>query len=224
MTRRGQQGFTLIEVLVALSILAFMMVIAWSTTYTASTVKQRYEAIDERNHEIRVAMNRIARDLSSAYLSANEDQNRVERRTLMKGKAEELRFSYFGHTPLWANANESEQGMIYYFLDADRRDASKTNLLRRENRRPSYEPWESEPAEIDVLLRDVDKIEFEYFDHTDNEWKSRWDTTAADGEKGRLPTRVRYTITVKNETGAERTYVSQARIMMQEELRFVITD
>ena len=221
MTRRAQQGFTLIEVMVSLTILAFMMVIAWSTTYTASTVKQRTELIDERNHELRVGMNRIATDLSSAYLSANEEQNKVEPRTLFKGKAAELRFSSLGHTPMWANANESEQALIIYYIDSDRRNPSQNNLLRRENRRLSDEQWESERGEIDVLLRDVDSIEFEYYDQRDSEWKSRWDTTAADGEKGRLPTRVRYTVTVKTPGGGEREYVSQARIMMQEELRFI---
>jgi general secretion pathway protein J len=220
----AQAGFTLVEVLIALSILAFMMTIAWSTTSNSSQAKRHFEAIEERNHEIRLAQARMVKDLSSAYLSGNEDQNRQERRTLFLGKShgsvDELRFSSLGHKSLWAEANESEQTLIAYFADSDLEDRSKTNLLRRESRRLSNEPWKSEPAEIDVLLRDIEKVEFEYFDWRDSEWKEDWDTTSPAAQKGRLPTRVRITIEVKTEEGETVKYMTQARIMMQEELRF----
>ena len=108
-----QVGFTLIEVLIALSILAFMMMIAWSTTSNSAQAKKHFEAIEERNHEIRIAQGRMVQDISSAYLSANEDQNKQEKRTLFVGKAHgsvgELRFSSLGHKTLWAEANESER-------------------------------------------------------------------------------------------------------------------
>jgi len=220
----AQTGFTLIEVLIALSILAFMMMIAWSTTSNSAQAKKHFEAIEERNHEIRIAQGRMVQDISSAYLSANEDQNKQERRTLLLGKShgsvDELRFSSLGHKALWAEANESEQTLIAYYSESDLEDGSKTNLLRRESRRLSNETWKSEPAEIDVLLRDVEKVSFEYYNWRDEDWQEDWDTTSAAGEKGRLPTRVRITIEVETEDGDSVKYVTQARIMMQEELRF----
>lgn len=221
---RGQTGFTLIEVLIALAILAFMMTIAWSTTSNSAQAKKHFEAIEARNHEIRLAQARMVQDISSAYISSNEDQTKQEKRTLFLGKShgsvDELRFSSLAHKSLWAEANESEQTMIVYFAESDREDGSKTNLLRRELRRLSNESWKTEPAEVDVLLRDVEKVEFEYYDWRDKEWKEDWDTTSPAGQKGRLPTRVRITIEVKPEGGKPVKYTTQARIMMQEELRF----
>jgi general secretion pathway protein J len=222
--RGGQAGFTLIEVLISLGILAFMMAIAWSTTSSGAQARRHFEAFEERNHEIRTALGRMATDLSMAYLSANEDQNRTERRTIFLGKSSgrvnELRFSSFGHVTLWADANEADTTMISYYGAADPEHRGQTNLVRRAQRRLSNENHTQEPAEIDVLLRDVERVEFEYYDWRDNEWKSSWDSTGADSQRNRPPTRVRVQVTVKNGSGAEVTYTTQARIMMQEMLRF----
>jgi general secretion pathway protein J len=223
MTRRSQAGMTLIEVLIALAMVSFMLIMAWSTTSSVAEAQRFFENVQERNHEIRVAMSRMAKDLSSAYISGNEDKSLDNRRTLLVGKetspVDELRFSSLGHMSLWANANESEQTLISYHAVRDREESGKTNLVRRESRRLSNEPWESEPAEVDLLLRDVERVAFEYFDPRDNEWQDSWDSTGADAENNRLPERVRITVTIKN-GDREVKYTTQARVMMQEELVF----
>src|SRR5262245_34106337 len=84
--QRGQAGLTLIEVVIATSILAIMMTLVWSTIDSTADAKHYFEQVQERNHEIRLAMNRLVRDISSAYLSQNEDTNAVNRRTLFIGK------------------------------------------------------------------------------------------------------------------------------------------
>jgi prepilin-type N-terminal cleavage/methylation domain-containing protein len=219
----GQAGMTLIEVLIAMAIVAFMMAMTWVTATSSGTAKKRFEHMQERNHEIRVAMATMARDISSAYLSGNERPSQDIPRTLFVAKSRspvgELRFSSLGHRVLWAEANESEQTLIAYSAELDREDPSKTNLIRRESRRLSYENWENEPAEVDILLRDIERVEFEYWNWRDNEWQEQWDTTKGDGEKGRLPERVRITLTVKNPRGDEIKRTTQARIEMQEKVQ-----
>lgn len=226
MSRQGQPeaGMTLLEIMVSMAIMVSMLAIAWSTFSGGLVLKQKSEKINERFHEIRVAMARINSDLSSAYISANEDQNLQERRTLMIGKnasdVDELRFSTMAHRVLWADANESEQTLISYYAEDDRDDSSKTNLLRRESRRLSNEQWEQEPAEIEVLLRNIQEVEFEYYDWREKDWRDSWDSTARDGQRGKLPSRVRIKIELENAKGDEVIFTSQARIMLQEELRF----
>ncbi len=223
---RGLRGMTLMEVLLALAIVSTMMLLAWSTIQATAQVKVSVEDFQSRNHEIRVAMARMNKDLSSAYISANENPNLTERRTLFKGKSsgtvDDLRFSSLAHRPLWANANESEQTLIVYSAERDPDDPSVTNLLRRESRRLSNQPWKSEPADVDILLSDVEQVSFEYWDWKDKSWKKRWDTTGADGQKNRLPSRVKITVEIENDNGKTRKYVSQARIMMSEQLKFVL--
>ncbi|ACY15147.1 type II secretion system protein GspJ [Haliangium ochraceum] len=220
---RGQAGMTLLEVLLAVSLLGFMLVIAWSTTSSVAEADQFFSKVQERNHEIRVAMTRMSKDLSAAYLSGNEDETLDNRRTWFVGKesspVDELRFSTLGHMTLWANADESEQTLVSYHTTRNREDSTKTDLVRRESRRLSNEQWENEPAEVDLLLRDIEEVHFEYFDPVDNEWQEDWDSTGADAEQNRLPERVRITVTVR--TGDRETvYSTQARPMMQEKLVF----
>jgi hypothetical protein len=123
------------------------------------------------------------------------------------------------HRVLWADANESEQTVITYSAEPDPDDSSVTNLVRREQRRPSYESSKQEPADLDVLLRDVEKVTFDYWDWRAKEWKQQWDSTQADGERGRVPTRVRITIEWKGEGGTVK-YQTTARPMLQEQLGF----
>lgn len=222
--RAAQRGLTLIEIMISIAILSFMMVMTWTTTSSSLDTKNRSEIDQERNHELRVAMNVMVHDISSAYLSLNEDTNQDNRRTVFIGKSQspvdELRFSSLGHRVLWADANESEQALISYSVKSDRDDPSKSNLIRRESRRLSNEPWENEPAEADILLRDVERVQFEYFDWRDNEWRDSWNTINADAEKGKLPERVRITVTVKDRDGDEYKRVTQARLSMVEAVNF----
>ncbi|WP_428266097.1 type II secretion system protein GspJ [Haliangium sp.] len=216
---------TLIEVLLATAMMSFMLVMAWTATASVSDAQRYFESMQERNHEIRVALDRMSKDIGAAYISGNEDESLDidHRRTLFVGKDDrpvaDLRFSSLAHRTLWANANESEQTLITYEEVRDREDPAKTNLVRRESRRLSNEPWESEPAEVDLLLRDIESLEFEYFDPQDNDWQDTWDSTGADAERNRLPERVRIKLSLKD-GNRELEYHTQARIILQEKLQF----
>jgi general secretion pathway protein J len=224
--RHSQSGLTLVELMLSLGLLALMMFLAWSTTKGTVQIKKGLEQTQVRNHEVRVAMSRMVRDLSAAYLSNNENTNATneQRRTLFVGKSsgtvDELRFSTLAHEPLWANANESEQTSIQYLAESDPEKSGQTNLVRREQRRLSDENFKSELAEYDVLLHNVERVKLEYWDWQDKDWQERWDSTAADGERNRLPTRVRITIELKNSEDKEFKYTTQARLLLQEPLTF----
>ena len=225
MTR--QAGFTMVELMISITVLALMMMVAWRVIGGTVATKQSLQQRQEREHEIRVATSVMTRDLSAAYLSANEDQNTTERRTLFVGKGgggdvDDLRFSSLAHRVLWADANESEQTVITYLAESDPEVSSRTNLVRREQRRPSNEPSRQEPSELDLLVRDIRRVKFEYYEWKTKEWKETWDSTRQDAERGRLPGRIRVTIELDNPSGVGDPvkYVTQIRPMLQEELRF----
>lgn len=221
--RQGQGGFTLIELLISITILSFMMVIAWSVLSGTVFARKNLVERQERDDELRMGLTQMVRDLASAYISANEDQNLIVHRTMLVGKNEgdiqTLQFSSMDHQVLWADADESEQTVITYEAEADPDDRSITNLIRREQRRPSNEPHTSEPADVDVVIHDVSKVTFEYYDWRAQDWKDEWDSTQADAQRGRLPTRVRITVEARWGDGKiKRT--TEARIMLQEQLQF----
>ncbi|HEY4179798.1 MAG TPA: type II secretion system protein GspJ [Kofleriaceae bacterium] len=224
MKRRIQAGLTLLEIMLSSAILVVMMSLAWRTISTTSNAKKTFEAFEERNHELRLAMKRICDDFEASYLSKNEDQTQSHPRTLFQAKAGRfptILFSTMGHRVLWGDANESEQTVISYVTRNSPTHSGKTDLIRREQRRLSNDPPEDEPAEYDILLTDIESLKLEYFNWKNVEWQDTWDTTQSDGQKGILPYRVRITITTKDAQGQDYKVVSEARILMQEPLNFV---
>jgi prepilin-type N-terminal cleavage/methylation domain-containing protein len=223
--RRRQSGLTLVEVMIASAIMVVMMSLAWKTISSVSDSKSRFEVFEQRNHELRQAFGRVVSDFEHAYLSKNEDAAATYPRTMFiaksGGKVPDIRFSTLGHRVLWADANESEQTVISYTTRNDPAKSGVIDWVRREQRRPSNEPFEDLPAEYDVLLRDIVSVELDYWNWKNQEWQDTWDTTQSDGQRGWLPSRVRITLTLKDPAGEEFKLVTQARIAMQEPLSFV---
>lgn len=215
-----RRGMTLIEILISITIMGLMMLVAWTTIKSSSEARVTFEALEDRNHEIRLGLARLVFDLESAYLSANEDDKLDDRRTMFIGKEAEVRFSNFGHMSLWANANESDQTVVVYYLDDDREDSLRDSLYRKELRRQSNEDWENEPGELDVLIRGLDKLELEYWDWKDETWQSDWDSTKTDAEQNRVPTRVRIKVTYKNPRGDEVVVTTQARLLLEDRIKY----
>lgn len=222
--RSLQAGMTLLEVMLAIAILTVMMTLAWRTISNTSDSRKLFERYEERNHELRMALGRIARDFEHAYLSRNEDTNAVHPRTMFVAKSglrlPEVRFSTLDHRVLWADANESEQTVISYLAHDDPEHSGVTDLVRREQRRMSNEVPDGEPAEYDVLVHDIAGAKLEFWDWKNNEWRDGWDTTQADGQRGWLPSRVRITLTVKGPDDKDVKLTTQARVWMQETLNF----
>jgi type II secretion system protein J len=222
--RSPQAGLTLLEVMLAIAILAVMMTLAWKTIANTSDTKKVFEAYEERNHELRMALGQVVHDLEHAYLSFNEDRNAAHPRTMFIAKSSmrmpEIRFSTLDHRVLWADANESEQTVISYVPHDNPDHPGATDWIRREQRRMSNEPPDSEPADFDVLVHDIAGVKLEFWNWKNNEWQDHWDTTQADGQKGQLPSRVRITLTVKGPDDKDIKLSTQARVWMQESLNF----
>jgi len=224
MTKRPQAGLTLLEVMIASAVMVIMMTLAWRTISNTSESRRNFEKYEERNHELRMALGRIVADFESAYLSRNEDTNASHPRTLMVGKpgskVPAISFSTLAHRVLWADANESEQTIVSYVAHDSKDNPGQIDLIRAERRRPSNLPPEEEPAEYDVLVRNIDKLEIKYWNWKNQEWQDTWDTMQSDGQRGWLPSRVKITITVKNAAGDDIKLMTEARIVMQEVLNF----
>lgn len=221
--RPRASGFTLVEVLIAVAILAVASTLVWGSFGDTFRAKSVVEANAARYHTVRLAIERIARDASMAYLSQNEDTTQAERRTFFIGRrhadADELRFSYFGHQRLYADANESDTAQVLYYAVRDRNDTSKTNLIRRETRRLSNLKPEDAPGEGDVLCDDIVRFTVDYWDLINKQWRDSWSTVTADGQPDRLPSKIRITLVVKDERQQEVPFQTEVKLAIQEPLR-----
>ena len=222
------RGFTLIEVMVAMAILAIVSTLVWSTFRETSRTKQNVEAQAARYRTVRIALDRMSRELAMAFLSQNEDTAQPERRTRFVGKrhtdVDELTFSYFGHQRLYEDAPEGDTAVVSYTSEPDRDHRGGINLMRRETRRLGYGKPEELSGQRDILCDDVVRLKVDYYDSRDKTWREDWNTTSADGQPDRLPSKIKITLTVHDERGKEVPFQTQTRVFMQEPLNLKAVD
>ncbi len=218
MTRRG---FTLLEVMIAIAVLAMIGAITWKSFDGAYGLKQRVERAEDRDQTVRGALDRISREVSMTFLSEHYDRKRFRERPtffrLKDGRREaSLTFTSLAHQRLHVDAKESDQAVFEYRLD---RDEGKTSLFRRV--KPQIDEESDRGGERAVLAEDVLRFSVQAWDPKDREWRDEWDSNSPQRTGGVLvPPRVRIAITVKDEQGKERTWSTQARLQLIQPLDF----
>src|SRR5687767_9263303 len=74
-----QSGFTLMEVALAVAILAVMATLTWGSIARSFDAYETVKGIDERYHNVRIAMNRMAKELSMAFVTSPRRDTGKER-------------------------------------------------------------------------------------------------------------------------------------------------
>ena len=221
---RSVRGMTLVEVMVALAVLTLMMSSIWSSFRGTIRGLELAGQTQDRYRDIRTGLDRVATELSMAYLSFNRPADEARHYTLFEGRdsfdSDSVTFSSFAHLRIRKHSNESDQSIIQFFLAPDSQDSSRTHLYRRESNRltgdlPEHmeEYW---PAY--VLVEDVAKFDLKYWDSTKEEWIDEWATMRADMHPDRLPQRVKIVIGVKESESDMAEFTTQTILFMQEKL------
>jgi general secretion pathway protein J len=221
--RRASSGFTMIELMLAMAIFAFLTTIMWGSFAQTASSKKTIESEQERAHTVRVALMRMARELEMAYLSDNENTAIANRRTFFSASAradvDEVMFSSFAHQRLRAGAAEDDSSLISYYGAPDPDDRRVINLMRRETRRLQAEDPSTLPGEGYILCPDVTRVKFAFYDHRKKEWETEWSTLQASGTQY-LPAHVRNSLTVQDARGKQVRYSIDARIQITENVSY----
>jgi general secretion pathway protein J len=220
--RSRPRGLTLIEIVIAVTITAFIgstLAIAFNGSVGA---KETVEATSERYRMLRTAMSRMTREIGGAYISDRYDSKRYrdafDRPTNFVGTREKLLFTSLGHQRLYSDAKESDQMVVEYYVrsSTEKNAKGRTDLIRRE--RAQIEERMDRGGNEDVLFEGVKKIEFQYWNSERKQWDDEWDTRRTE-KKSMLPTRVRMVLTAVDETGKEARYTTQTRIALNTEFQ-----
>ena len=215
------RGFTLMEVLIAVAITAFMGGLIASAFNTGVRSKEVVEEGNERYRMVRVALNRMAREIGAAFVSDRFDARRYrdanDRPTNFIGERDRLTFSSLAHERLYTDAKESDQMVVEYSVKSstERTSRGRMDLVRREN--PLVQDRMDRGGSEDILYEGVKRLEFSYWDSNRKDWVDEWDTRRAE-QKSILPTRVRITLVALDENGRETRYTTQTRVMLNTEL------
>lgn len=195
-----RRGFTLLELLVAISILAMVSILIYGAFSAMRRTKEGLERIQDRYREGRIAMQRVTRELSSAYLSLHvpTDPSLLVVSTAFVGTrgnpADRVDFNAFANVRRDRDAHESDQAEISYFGQPN--PEGGTDLVRRVSTRPDHEPGKG--GRIEVLATDIDLFELEYLDAQTGLWTDTWDSTQTVGQPGRLPYQIRITLVLNS--------------------------
>jgi general secretion pathway protein J len=219
MTRRG---FTLMEVMIAIAVLAMIGAVTYKSFDAANDLKSRVEKAEDRDQAVRGALNRIAKEVSMTFLSEHYDKKRFRERPtffrLKDGRGEaDLAVTSFAHERLSIDAKESDQAIFQYKLE---RQDDGTNAITRRVNPIIDEDWQRGGATA-VLCDNVLKFSVEAWEPKTREWRPEWDSNSIQRTNSILiPPRVRIAITVKDENGRERTWTTQARVHISQVLDF----
>ena len=224
----AQSGMTLIEVMVAIAIFGIISGLLYAGFVQTSNNKKRVERQLDRAHEIRMGLERIAKELSMAYTSAQLNPNPVLQpmKTCFiakeRGSSTRLDFTSFSHIRLYRDANESDQNELSYFVTEHPEDNSRDVLARREQQRLDDKPEEG--GQIQILVDDVESFEVQFLDPLSGEWVKSWDTTQAAMQPNRLPSQAKILLTVPNlkGRGADQVFSTRAIIPLRYALNHAI--
>jgi general secretion pathway protein J len=213
---------TLVEVMAALTVFAVVAASLYSGLSNTMKNKQLIESETERYHEIYMGLERIAHELSMAYVSAhmNPDSTLQVVKTTFKGSDEgyssRVDFTSFSHRRLYRDAHESDQNELSYFLTSDPQNRSQKVLARREQRRVDNDPLTG--GETEILISNVLEFHLKFLDPETAEWLTTWDATywgtTVGTEPNRLPSQVQILITVPNirGNGVDQTFGTRTMI------------
>jgi len=179
---RREQGFTLVEILVAISIGSILLTTIYGVFSSVSGARDRLEAIGEEYHQARVLYDRLASEVRSGYFNAGSKQTRLVGGSNTQGYPF-LEFSTTLSTPIFGGRSGGVSLVRYEQLEMER----EIRLYRNEW------PLLSTQADLkpQLLIVGLKTFALRYYDG--NEWQDEWDSQ----QMGALPKMIELTVEVE---------------------------
>jgi general secretion pathway protein J len=185
----------------------------------------------DRARQGRDAMERMVREMEGAFLSLHTPSMPalITRQTAFIATSsnpyDRVDFASFGHRRITAEAHESDQAEIGYFVVRDPDHDDKMDLVRREES-PIDVSGILDPKRggvINVIAEDVELFDIKYLDPMTQQWVESWDSSSVSAQLNRLPAEVRIELQMKKVANTPQfKYVTKAFIPIQQPLQFGI--
>lgn len=197
-----QSGFTLIEVVVAIGLLAVVMTIVYSAFARSLDVTRETAEVTERMRQVEVIIERLVDELSAAYWFDRPivpAASNAQARGLFVGtkggaadsdaRLDRLAWTTFAHRRYVGERPESDVAEVTYRVEdgSESEDGRKERRLMRDERVTPFSdaPW---ATQSDELAAGVSEFRLRYL--VAGEWVDEWDA----GQRRRLPEAVEVTV------------------------------
>lgn len=177
-----EQGFTLVEILVAISIGTILLTTIYGVFSSVSGARDRLETIGEEYHQARVLYDRLASEVRSGYFNSGNKQTRLVGGSNTQGHPF-LEFSTTLSTPLFGGRAGGISLVRYEQLEMEREIRLYRNewpLLRTQS--------EQDPQ---LLITGLKTFALRYYNGSD--WQEEWDSQ----QIGALPKMIELTVEVE---------------------------
>ncbi len=167
-------GFTLVEILIAISILAILLTSVYGIFSSVSMARGRLEADSADYHRARVIFDRMGRELRGAYFQAR-DRNLVFTGGVSDESSASLELTTTAVSPL--SQKGSGLARVRYLLVPDPEDGGRSRVLMR-SEQAVYDPEPIQGTEgMMRLAPGVDAMSIRFF--ANEQWVEKWDGTAS---------------------------------------------
>ncbi|RAL23137.1 hypothetical protein DL240_07960 [Lujinxingia litoralis] len=181
----GARGFTLIEVMIAMAIMAGLTGIVWVSVSQMFQTRDAVDARFERYQLVRLAMNRMANEIAMAYVAgpqhggeivpgeealyeSEEEQLSMQLREPVQfgmiGGEDEISFTAFAHVRVLEDERASHHTQIGYEVRREINEAGDVvnRLVRRSH--ANYVDDITRGGVVHTMIPEVESLEFEYWD------------------------------------------------------------
>lgn len=196
--RPPRRGFTLIEVIVAISLLAMIGAVVVTTLRNSLRARDMLAMNDGVQQSARVALERLSRELRLAYLTQNTTAVNTYQTVFIAeddDPVDQAWFTTLAHRPLYKNTHECDQTEVTIWSEPDPENPNLQVLLHREAPRIDEEP------DIDgvvlPLAHGVKRFDLRFLDGLTGEWKEEWSTMGTE-TPNRLPRAVKLVLVISS--------------------------
>lgn len=195
---RNSGGFTLLEIILALSILATIGIVTINILSGQIATRQKLSNLNTDEHSLDAALNRITKDLQGSYLPDQKNINslNLSNRPISPRfyfKRDNLVFFTMAYRSYLSGSNQSNQAFIRYTTTPNPNDSSKKQLIRVVDTDFVDNIEDNDVGLLQVLLEDIEGFSIKFWDG--NQFRDDWDSQANDTQN-KLPKLVKIHLSV----------------------------
>jgi general secretion pathway protein J len=183
-------GFTLLEILMAISIFAIVISLAYGSYRATFHIIDSTESQTEIYSKAQIAMERMSHDLGSLYLGTSG---------FLQGEADMMRFTSTAHLVLKRNEQAAGYATITYTVEED----PETGDLRLFRLDTAFRPQETDEPETNkgfLLCDGLQEVQF-FYHEINGQQQDNWDSqdiAKSDTNAQKLPDRIEINLLFTN--------------------------